>query len=105
MKLKVIEMADNGPEADAHPPAGRRSPHRSVYLPLLRGLTPRSLEVFDPVEQTLVTGSRDATTVPRQALYPAESPFVRRQSLALAERLLGDTDADDAGPDSRRPTG
>jgi hypothetical protein len=59
-----------------------------VYLPLMRSVTPRSLEAFDPVEQTLVTGRRDATTVPSQALYLLNSTFVRRQSLALAEKLL-----------------
>ena len=42
------------------------SNRRSIYLPLLRGLTPKSLEAFDPVEQTLVTGRRETTTVPGQ---------------------------------------
>ena len=36
----------------------------------------------------MVTGSRDTTTVATQALYLLNDPFVRRQSLALAERLL-----------------
>ena len=36
----------------------------------------------------MVTGSRDTTTVAPQALYLLNDPFVRRQSLALAERLL-----------------
>lgn len=61
---------------------------RSVYLPLLRGLTPSALQAFDPVTQTLVTGHRDATTVPTQALFPLNSGFVRRQALAHAEGLL-----------------
>jgi hypothetical protein len=56
-------------------------------------LTPRSLEAFDPVEQTLVTGRRDTTTVPSQALYLLNSSFVRRQSLELAELLLKPKDA------------
>ena len=68
--------------------AGRGdSVHRSVYLPLLRGLTPTSLEVFDFAEQGMVTGSRDATTVAPQALYLLNDPFVRTQSLALAEAV------------------
>ena len=45
----------------------------------------------------MVTGSRDTTTVATQALYLLNDPFVRRQSLALAERLLARTDLDDAG--------
>jgi hypothetical protein len=97
MTLKMIEMRDNGPEAGGIREQADRNTHRSVYLPLLRGVTPHTLEAFDPVEQTLVTGSRDATTVPAQALYLLNSPFVRRQALTLGERLLADKDADDAG--------
>ncbi len=93
--LKMIEMQDNGPEARVINEKADASACRSVYLPLLRGVTPRSLEAFDPVEQTLVTGSRDATTVPAQALYLLNSAFVRDQALALAQRLLGAKDATD----------
>jgi hypothetical protein len=87
-QLRMIEMGDNGPEAAAIHSQADRSLSRSVYLPLIRGLTPRALEAFDPVDQTLVSGSRDATTVPGQALYLLNSSFVRRQALALADRLL-----------------
>jgi hypothetical protein len=86
--FKMIELRDDGPEAYAIHQHADRSVKRSVYLPLLRGLTPRSLEAFDPVTQTLVTGQRDATTVPGQALFLLNSAFVRRQALALAEKLL-----------------
>src|SRR5207244_9583393 len=88
--LKMIEMRDNGPESRNINEAADRSVSRSVYLPLLRGVTPKSLEAFDPVTQTLVTGQRDATTVPTQALFLLNSAFVRRQSLSLAERLLSE---------------
>ena len=64
------------------------SDHRSVYLPLLRGLIPISLEVFDFAEQGMVTDSRDTTTVATQALYLLNDPFVRRQAQALAELAL-----------------
>ena len=70
--LKMIEIRDNGPEARALLEKADASRDRSVYLPLLRGITPRALEAFDPVDQTLVTGQRQITTVPAQALYPAE---------------------------------
>jgi cytochrome c553 len=96
-ELKVMELGNNGPEARKLAEQGRASRHRSVYLPLLRGLTPTSLEVFDPAEQGMVSGSRDATTVAPQALYLLNDPFVRRQSLALAERLLGRNDLDETG--------
>jgi cytochrome c553 len=86
--LKVMEMANNGPQAKQITDDAERSVHRSVYLPLLRGLTPRSLEVFDFAEQGLVTGSRDATTVAPQALYLLNDPFVRTQARSLAQRVL-----------------
>lgn len=88
----MIEMQDNGPEARTITEQADRSVYRSVYLPLLRGVTPKSLEAFDPVAQTLVTGQRDATTVPGQALFLLNSSFVRRQSLSLAEELLAKHD-------------
>ena len=95
--FKVIELRNNGPEARGLAEQARSSVHRSVYLPLFRGLAPRSLEVFDSVEQGTVTGSRSTTTVAPQALYLLNDPFVRQQSQILAERLFQRTDLDDAG--------
>jgi cytochrome c553 len=95
-EFPMVELRDNGPEAKGIHEAADRSVVRSVYLPLLRGLTPRALAPFDPVEQTLVTGTRDNTTVPSQALFLLNSAFVRRQALALAERVLA-ADGTDAG--------
>jgi mono/diheme cytochrome c family protein len=95
--LKVIELRNNGPEAQRLQEEAQRSTRRSVYLPLLRGLTPRALEVFDFAEQGMVTGSRDTTTTAPQALYLLNDPFVRRQSLALADRLLRQKSLNDEG--------
>ncbi len=86
--LKVVEMNNIGADARRVGEAARASRHRSVYLPLLRGLTPTSLEVFDFAEQGMVTGRREPTTVAPQALYLLNDPFVRRRSLELAERVL-----------------
>lgn len=86
--LRMMEMPDNGPESRRINEQADHAQYRSVYLPLLRGVTPKSLEAFDPVTQTLVTGRRDATTVPAQALYLLNSAIVRQQSLALARRLI-----------------
>jgi cytochrome c553 len=93
--FKVVELRNNGPEARQLAQLVLKDRHRSVYLPLLRGLTPRPLEVFDFAEQGMVTGSRDATTVAMQALYLLNDPFVRQQSLELANQLLARTDCDD----------
>jgi len=95
MKLKMIEIRDDGPEARTVREQADRCTHRGVYLPLLRGVTPRALEAFDPVEQTLVTGRRDATTGPGQPLYLLNSSLVRRQALALGERLLAAKEGSD----------
>jgi cytochrome c553 len=95
-ELKMVEMRDNGPEANKIHTAADTSLFRSVYLPLLRGVTPKSLAAFDPVDQTLVSGSRDSTTVPGQALFLLNSAFVQKQALSLAEKLLKDAKASDA---------
>jgi cytochrome c553 len=94
--LKVIELPNNGPLAKRLEEEARKSTQRSVYLPLVRGITPRSLEVFDFAEQGMVTGSRDTTTVATQALYLLNDSFVQQQSLALANRLLQQPEGDDA---------
>jgi hypothetical protein len=92
--LVVKEINNNGAEAKQIGEAANKSLHRSVYLPLLRGLTPGTLEVFDFAEQGMVTGNRDTTTVAPQALFLLNSPFVRQQSTALAERLLNEIGSD-----------
>jgi uncharacterized membrane protein len=88
MALRMIEIRDDGPVVGSVLSAADRSRYRSVYLPLLRDETPRPLEAFDPVSQTLVTGKREETTVPTQALFMLNSPFVRQQSQTLADTLL-----------------
>jgi hypothetical protein len=61
---------------------------RSVYLPILRTELPQVLEVFDFADPDVSTGKRDATTVPTQALFLMNSPFVMEQSRHAARRLL-----------------
>lgn len=86
--LRVIELRNNGPEARRILEHAAASRCRSVYLPLLRTLVPKSMEVFDFAEQGLVTGNRETTTVPTQALYLLNDAFVRRQALTLARTHL-----------------
>lgn len=94
--FKVSELPNNGEIARGIGDIARTSVHRSVYLPLLRDLTPISLEVFDFAEQGMVTGSRENTTVATQALYLLNDPFVRRNALHLAQRVLQHPGIDDA---------
>jgi hypothetical protein len=63
------------------------SRHRSVYLPVLRDRLPDVLDLFDFAEPSLVTGDRETTNVPVQALYLMNSPFVQARAKALADRL------------------
>ncbi|MEO6785442.1 MAG: DUF1553 domain-containing protein, partial [Chthoniobacteraceae bacterium] len=46
------------------------------------------LALFDFAEASLVTGQRQETSVPAQALYLMNSPLVLKQSEAMAARLL-----------------
>jgi cytochrome c553 len=61
---------------------------RSVYLPVVRGNVPEMLQVFDAADPSLIIGKRDITTVPTQALYLLNSPFVMKQAEQLARRVL-----------------
>ncbi|MBI1371534.1 MAG: DUF1549 domain-containing protein [Phycisphaera sp.] len=76
---------------------GVASDHRSVYLPIVRNVVPEMLQTFDFAEPSMLVGARDVTTVPTQALYMMNSPFVLSRSKQMAERLLGDSSNDDAG--------
>jgi hypothetical protein len=71
------------------------SRHRSVYLPILRDRLPDVLELFDFAEPSLVTGARETTNVPLQALYLMNSPFVQAQARALAARLMKNRSSED----------
>jgi hypothetical protein len=74
---------------------------RSVYLPILRSAVPEALQVFDFPEPSIIAGQRDVTTVPTQALYMLNSPFVLDRSKTLAQRVLQD---DTLASDSQRIT-
>ncbi|MCS6850199.1 MAG: DUF1553 domain-containing protein, partial [Gemmataceae bacterium] len=72
------------------------SVRRSVYLPIIRNELPKVFEVFDFADADVSTGRRDTTTVPTQALYLLNSPFVLAQAQQTARRLLA-LPTDDAG--------
>ncbi len=68
--------------------AGTLSPARSVYLPIARGMVPDALAVFDFAEPGFVSGRREVTNVPEQALYMLNSPMLANAAQKLAERVL-----------------
>jgi hypothetical protein len=69
--------------------------HRSVYRAIMHEIVPDDLAVFDFPEPELLTGRRGITTVPTQALYMMNSPFVVEHAKKAAERVmkLADDDA------------
>lgn len=82
---------------------GRRQPGvssdrmtvRSVYLPIVRDQPPEMLALFDFADASMVTGDRPSTSAPSQALFLLNSPFMIRQSEALADRLIDAAQKDD----------
>lgn len=72
-----------------------QSRHRSVYLCYLRNSMPPELTAFDLPDFTSVTGRRDRSTVPGQALFLYNSPFVIAQAEAFASAVMaGDSAAE-----------
>ena len=63
------------------------SPHRSVYLPVVRNAVPEPLRVFDFAEPSILIGDRQVTTVPTQALFMMNSKFIIENSKLFAQRL------------------
>ncbi len=66
------------------------SPHRSVYLPIVRKQVPDSLDIFDFADPNTSIGKRETTTVPSQALFLMNSEFVYGQAETLARKLIED---------------
>ncbi|MFT5522816.1 MAG: mono/diheme cytochrome c family protein [Pirellulaceae bacterium] len=84
---------DEGKEKKLNSDPWRR---RSVYLPQYR--EDKQVDImmaFDGPHPSMVTGQRARTTVPTQALYLLNSPFVMEQATAMADRLLSAKDIDD----------
>jgi hypothetical protein len=65
--------------------------YRSAYLPIVRGVVPEFLSLFDVADPELVTGQRDVTTIAPQALYMMNSPVVLQQSEKTAKNLLAES--------------
>ena len=74
--------------------------HRSVYLPIVRSLLPESLALFDFADPSLISGKREITTVPSQALYMMNSDFVIENADAMASLLYSELEL--RGPELAR---
>ncbi len=70
---------------------------RSVYLPVLRKSQLPELDVlnlFNFPDTNQITGARQATTIPTQALYLMNAPFVQEQAAVLAKLVLAENGSD-----------
>ena len=76
----------NNPNAAAY--KGQEANVRSVYMPVIRNEIPAIMAVFDFADPDLVTGKRNVTTVPAQALLFLNSPFVQTAASDAAQLLL-----------------
>ncbi len=72
----------------------RPADYRSVYLPVVRDALPEALALFDVADPSLVTGVREETNVPGQALYLMNNSFVIAQAGAMAKRLMAGADTE-----------
>src|SRR5262249_44894792 len=94
--------ASNADATPARPAArnqvtARDTKHRSVYLGIVRGAPlPESLSLFDVANPNVLIAQREETTVPAQALYLMNSPFIIDQSKSTAQRLLDNKECSDA---------
>jgi len=61
---------------------------RTVYLPVARNNPSGELALFDGANPDLVTGQRNDTTVPTQALYLLNSEFLLKEAKAVAKSAM-----------------
>ena len=65
--------------------------HRAVYLMTQRLVKHPFLALFDGPDTNTSTDVRSRSTVPLQALFLMNNPFVQEQAAALAGRLIGES--------------
>ena len=69
---------------------------RSIYAPVFRNRLLELFEVFDFPDPNMVVGRRNVSTVPTQALYLMNNPFVMAQAKHAAAGLLKRNELSDA---------
>lgn len=61
---------------------------RTLYQPIIRNELPTMMRVFDFADPDFVTGNRPETTVPTQALWMLNSPFMSKQADKVSQRVI-----------------
>src|SRR5262249_54302571 len=84
--IRAWGWTQHNPFKDLYP-----SSPRSVYLMTQRFQRHPYLALFDGPDTNTSTGHRQSSTVPLQALFMMNSPFIREQAEAFARRLLRTT--------------
>lgn len=87
LTIRKITQYDLGYEFD--------TVRRSVYVPAFRNSMLDLFEVFDFANPNLVTGDRNTSTLPTQALFLMNNPMVIEQSRKSAARLCSMSEIDD----------
>ena len=77
-------------------PVAYKSNRRSIYLPVVRSALYDVFQAFDFADPSVISGTRQSTTVAPQALFMLNSEFVSQQTRAAAESLLADSIIDDS---------
>ena len=62
--------------------------NRSLFEKIDRNKVPEIFDVFDYPNSGLVSGNRNTSTVPTQALYMMNNDFVMKQSELTAKKIL-----------------
>jgi len=73
------------------------SPHRSIYLPVVRGVLPEIFGLFDFASPDRSISQREESIVPAQSLYFMNNKWVISQAGLLSSQLSRDDKLDDAG--------
>jgi hypothetical protein len=66
------------------------SPRRSIYLPVIRNHLFDMFQLFDYVEESVLTSDRATTTVAPQALFTLNAELPQQAARAFAQRLWRD---------------
>lgn len=74
--------------------------HRSIYLPVVRDGMSSFFESFDLASPKLVSGLRESTSNPKQALFLLNSDFVMQQACFMANRVSADVVDDRAAAEA-----
>jgi hypothetical protein len=77
-------------------PQDMEFPHRTLYLPVIRGVLPELFTLFDFADPSRVVGQRNESVVPAQALFLMNSPWILERSGLTAEQVLASESLDDS---------